>query len=61
MPHLVHDDLLRAAGGGVRRELQEELLHRVLQDRRPSRGPDLRRAPRQGLRRPRAGGVQVLS
>ena len=45
----------------MRRELQEELLHRVLQDRRPSRGPDLRRAPRQGLRRPRAGGVQVLS
>ena len=61
MPHLLHDDLLRAAGGGVRRELQEELLHRVLQDRRPSRGPDLRRAPRQGLRRPRAGGVQVLN
>ena len=59
VPHFLHNDLLGPAGGGVRRELQEELLHRVLQDRRPGRGPDLRRAPRQGLRRPRARGLQV--
>ncbi len=58
MPHDLHDRLRAAAGGGVRGELQEELLHRVQEGRARSHRRVLSHATRQGLQHRRTRGVQ---
>ena len=49
VPHDLHDGLRASAGGAVRRELQEELLHRVQEGGSERHCRVLSHSPRQGL------------